>query len=139
MKINVIYWSGTGNTEMMAEAIADGAREQGAEVSVINVADATAEDASDCDALALGSPSMGMEVLEESEFEPYFDEIEESLSGKKVLLFGSYDWGDGQWMRDWVDRLEDHAELINEGLIINLTPDEEGIEKCKEAGAKLAE
>ena len=97
-KVAVIYWSGTGNTQQMAEAVAEGAKGAGAEVSVFSVSEISAADAAAYDHLALGCPAMGGEVLEESEFEPFFSELEGSLSGKKVVLFGSYDWGDGQWM-----------------------------------------
>lgn len=102
-KMSVIYWSQTGNTEAMARAVAEGAQAAGAEVKVLEVSQASGSDVQDCDLLALGCPAMGAEVLEESEFEPFFESIEGSLSGKKVALFGSYGWGDGQWMRDWWD------------------------------------
>ena len=83
---------------------------------------------------------MGGEVLEESEFEPFFSELEGSLSGKKVVLFGSYDWGDGQWMRDWQQRtVQAGAKMPADGLIVNLTPDEDGLAQCRELGAKIAE
>ena len=98
-KTAVIYWSGTGNTQAMAEAVAQGAEGQLFAVSEISAAEAAAYDA-----LALGCPAMGDEVLEENEFEPFFSELEGSLAGKKVALFGSYGWGDGQWMRDWQER-----------------------------------
>ena len=98
MKTAVIYWSATGNTEAMANAVAAGAG-----VEAVTVSDFSG-DIKEYAALALGCPAMGDEVLEESEFEPFFASIEGELSGKKVLLFGSYGWGDGQWMRDWVDK-----------------------------------
>ena len=127
-KIAVIYWSMSGNTEAMANAIAEGAQGAGAEVDVKQ------------DKLALGCPAMGAEVLEESEFEPFFTELESRLGGKKVALFGSYGWGDGQWMRDWQQRVDDaNASLYNgEGLIINETPDDDGLEQCRQFGAGFA-
>ncbi|MGF0039789.1 flavodoxin [Peptoniphilaceae bacterium SGI.131] len=138
-KIGVIYWSQTGNTETMANAVAEGAKAAGHEVELLNVADTNASQALAFDALALGCPAMGMEVLEEAEFEPFFADIESGLSGKKVLLFGSYDWGDGQWMRDWADRVKAAgAELVGgEGLIAQLEPDDEALSKLKELAASL--
>ena len=103
-KVAVIYWSGTGNTEMMAQAVAEGAKAAGADVSLLSVADTNAAEAAGFDRLALGCPAMGAEVLEEMEFEPFFTELEPKLTGKRVALFGSFDWGDGQWMRDWQAR-----------------------------------
>ena len=139
-KVAVIYWSGTGNTQQMADAVAEGAKGAGAEVSVFSVSEISAADAAAYDHLALGSPAMGGEVLEESEFEPFFSELEGSLSGKKVVLFGSYDWGDGQWMRDWQQRtVQAGAQMPADGLIVNLTPDEDGLAQCRELGAKIAE
>ena len=139
-KVAVIYWSGTGNTQQMAEAVAEGAKGAGAEVSVFSVSEISADAAAAYDHLALGCPAMGGEVLEESEFEPFFSELESSLSGKKVVLFGSYDWGDGQWMRDWQQRtVQAGAQMPADGLIVNLTPDEDGLAQCRELGAKIAE
>ena len=139
-KVAVIYWSGTGNTQQMADAVAEGAKGAGAEVSVFSVSEISADAAAAYDHLALGCPAMGGEVLEESEFEPFFSELEGSLSGKKVVLFGSYDWGDGQWMRDWQQRtVQAGAQMPADGLIVNLTPDEDGLAQCRELGARIAE
>lgn len=140
-KIAVIYWSGTGNTQMMAEAVTEGAKGAGADVSLFNVSQISAADAADYEALALGCPAMGGEVLEESEFEPFFTELESKLSGKKVALFGSYGWGDGQWMRDWQERTAlAGADIVSgEGLMLNETPDSTGLEQCRELGKLLAE
>ena len=139
-KLTIIYWSQTGNTEAMAKAIAEGAAAAGAEVEEKLVSDASAADVRDCDLLALGCPAMGAEVLEEDEFEPFFAGIEGELSGKKLALFGSYGWGDGQWMRDWWDRAAgDGAQLYgSEGLILQETPDEAGLEQCRALGRGLA-
>ena len=139
-KIAVIYWSMSGNTEAMANAIAEGAQGAGAEVDVKQVSDITVDQALEYDKLALGCPAMGAEVLEESEFEPFFTELESRLGGKKVALFGSYGWGDGQWMRDWQQRVDDaNASLYNgEGLIINEPPDDDGLEQCRQFGAGFA-
>ncbi|MCR4601214.1 MAG: flavodoxin [Clostridia bacterium] len=138
-KVAVVFWSATGNTEAMANAVADGAKGAGADVELITARDFDADRLGDYDAVAFGCPAMGDEVLEEDEFEPMFESVEGALSGKKVALFGSYDWGDGQWMRDWVERTKGKgAALVDDGLIVNNTPDDEGIALCKAQGARLA-
>ena len=135
MKINLVYWSGTGNTEAMAKYIQEGAEGAGAEVAVKPVSEASGADL-DCDVLCLGCPSMGDEVLEEAEFEPYVESVEGSISGKKLALFGSYGWGDGQWMRDWAERMEKAgAVLVTESLIVNEAP---GGDECKAFGEAIA-
>jgi len=138
MQINVIYWSGTGNTEAMANLIKEGAESAGATVTLKNVSDASADDVN-CDVLVLGCPSMGDEVLEESEFEPFVASIEGNVSGKKIALFGSYGWGDGGWMRDWDERMKNAgAVLAAESLILNDAPSGVSKQECKEFGAKVA-
>ena len=139
-KMSIIYWSQTGNTAAMAQAIAEGAQSAGVEVKLLDVSQAGAGDVSGSDLVAFGCPAMGAEVLEEDEFEPFFASVEGGLSGKKVALFGSYGWGDGQWMRDWWDRAEkDGAKLYGgEGLIINEAPDDSGLEQCREFGKGFA-
>ena len=134
MKTAVIYWSGTGNTEAMANAVAEGA---GAEA--VAVGDFSGSVA-DYDALAFGCPAMGAEVLEEDEFEPFFTGIEQSLSGKKVLLFGSYGWGDGEWMRNWAERTKAAGAVLvaEEGYIVNEAPSDDDLAKLKALGAELA-
>ena len=137
-KISVIYWSGTGNTEKMANAVAEGAKSKDTLVSVINVGAATIEDISSSDGIALGCPSMGAEVLEETEMEPFVELIKDYVTGKKLVLFGSYGWGSGEWMNDWKERMESYGvNLLEEGLIINESPDNDGIEKCKLLGSLL--
>ena len=140
-KISVIYWSGTGNTQVMAEAIAEGAKEKGAEIKLLNVSDASKVDVLEADVVVLGCPSMGSENLEESEMEPFVEDIEkEDISSKPFALFGSYDWGDGQWMQEWEDRMTDKGvNLVDSGLIIQNTPDHDDLEKCRTLGHKLAE
>ena len=140
-KIAVVYWSGTGNTAQMAELVAEGIREAGKEASVLSVDLVSADALKEEKAFALGCPSMGAEQLEESEFEPFFAELEGSLSGKKVALFGSHEWSEeGQWMDEWTERtLGDGAVLCGGvGLKIYSTPDEDGLEKCRELGKALA-
>ncbi|MGN1119065.1 MAG: flavodoxin [Oscillospiraceae bacterium] len=135
MKTAVIYWSGTGNTAAMAAAVAEGAAAELFSVSEFkgNIAD--------YDAVALGCPAMGAEALEDSEFEPFFLSLEGQLPGKKAALFGSYGWGDGEWMRNWEEQVKaDGAVLVGgEGLIVNGTPDDAALEQCKALGRKLAE
>lgn len=139
-RINIIYWSGTGNTEMMANAIFKGANVNQNNVKLINVEKATKEDVINADIIALGCPSMGAEVLEDEYMEPFVDSLKDvNFEGKTVALFGSYDWGDGEWMRDWVERMKGYgANVIAEGLIIRLNPDDEGIGECKNLGNILA-
>lgn len=134
-KIAVVYWSGTGNTEAMAKAVAEGANAE-----LFNVSEIDAQKAATYDKLALGCSAMGSEVLEEDEFEPFFTELEGLLRGKKVALFGSYGWGDGEWMRDWQGRVvASGAQLVGgEGLILNETPDDDGLASCKKLGQDLA-
>ena len=134
MKTALIYWSGTGNTEAMANAVAEGAG-----VDAVTVSDFSGN-VEDFDALAFGCPAMGAEVLEEDEFEPFFTGIESKLSGKKVLLFGSYGWGDGEWMRNWQERVTTAgAELVgDEGYIANEAPSDDDLAKLKALGAEIA-
>ena len=140
-KVAVVYWSSTGNTEAMANAVAEGAKAAGAEVVTFETADFTAEKVDEFDAIAFGCPAMGDEVLEEDEFEPLYDACKSKLAGKKVALFGSYGWGDGEWMRDWTTRMEAAgATVLNgEGLICHETPDEDGLNACRELGRQLAD
>ena len=137
-KIAVVYWSGTGNTQTMAEAVAEGASQVGAEVTVFEAVDFSPEQMGAFDAVAFGCPSMGAEQLEESEFEPMFTECEPMLSGKKIALFGSYGWGDGEWMRNWEQTCTaDGAVLACDSVICNEAPDEDGVEACKMLGKAL--
>ena len=139
MSISVVYWSGTGNTQAMAEAVAEGIKAAGQEAELLEVGNADAKTVAEEAAFALGCPAMGAEVLEESEMEPFVEELESYVSGKKILLFGSYGWGDGEWMRNWEERAKnDGATLVGgEGLIVNETPDDEALEKCAALGAEL--
>lgn len=139
-KVLVVYWSGTGNTQIMAEALAEGAKGAGAEVEITDVGAAGGGSVEQYDRIAFGCPSMGDEVLEEGDMEPFFAGAEGKLSGKKVALFGSYDWGDGQWMRDWTERAKAAGASVcgGEGLTANLTPDEAALASCRQLGADLA-
>ncbi|HAY96980.1 MAG TPA: flavodoxin [Ruminococcaceae bacterium] len=138
-KIAVVYWSGTGNTEAMAAAVSEGAKSKGAEVSVFTAAEFSADMADSFDGIAFGCPAMGAEVLEETEFEPMFNSVESKLKDKKVALFGSYGWGDGEWMRNWEDVFRaDGANLVIDSVICNDAPDDDAINACKALGAALA-
>lgn len=137
-KIAVVYWSGTGNTQKMAEQVVAGAKDGGAEVSCYQAAEFTPDMMDNFDAIAFGCPSMGAEELEESEFAPMFEACEKKLSGKKIALFGSYGWGDGEWMRTWEDRcIEDEAYIACECVIANEAPDANAQEACKALGKAL--
>ena len=132
MKTAVIFWTGTGNTETMANAVAEGAG-----VSAVNVSDFN-DDVSEYDALIFGCPAMGAEVLEEDVFEPFFTSIEGKLSGKKVGLFGSYGWGAGEWMRNWEERVKAAgAELVADGVTANEAPDDDALAACKALGEQF--
>ena len=139
-KAAVIFWSQTGNTEQMANAIADGIREGGMEVDVLNVADTTPADAVKYAKIALGCPAMGAEVLEETEFDPFFTELESKISGLKVALFGSYGWGDGEWMRSWEKDCDDAGiNRVCGSITCCEAPDDDVLAACQAMGRKLAE
>lgn len=139
-KIAIVYWSGTGNTETMANCIAEGVSAAGGEAALMGIGEFSAARFSEFSAVAFGCPAMGSEQLEESEYEPAFAALESALSGKNIALFGSYGWGDGQWMRDWCTRCDDAgANLLDEnGLMVNEAPDDAGQEACRELGRRLA-
>jgi flavodoxin short chain len=139
MNITIVYWSGTGNTEAMAKLIEEGAKGAGATVTTLEVSKASLS-VLDADVLALGCPAMGAEVLEESEFEPFISSIEGKVSGKKLALFGSYGWGDGEWMRTFTTQMEGAgATLVAESLIVNEAPSGASADECKAFGAKIAQ
>ncbi|MBQ9156533.1 MAG: flavodoxin [Eubacterium sp.] len=139
-KVYVVYWSGTGNTAAMAEAVGEGVKEAGKEAVVVEVGSASLDDLKDAKGFALGCSAMGAEVLEEEEMEPFVADVEGFASGKQIALFGSYGWGDGQWMRDWEERMTNAGASIigGEGVICNEAPDDDAVEACKELGRQLA-
>ena len=138
-KTLVIYWSGTGNTEAMANAVVDGMKEAGADVTCWTVDDVKADAVAEFDAVAMGCPATGAEVLEETEFDPMYQSIKASLSGKAVGLFGSYGWGDGEWMRTWEsDCMTLGVTMACEPVICNATPDEAAGAECEALGEALA-
>lgn len=140
-QIMVVYWSQTGNTEAMAQAIGEGIEAAGKQASVVEVSSASLDDLKAASAFAMGCPAMGAEVLEEDEMEPFVTAVEAFASGKKIGLFGSYGWGDGQWMRDWAERMSAAgAEVVGgEGVICQEAPDDDCLAACRELGKKLAE
>ena len=138
-KVAVVYWSGTGNTAKMADEVVNGAKDAGAQTDLISAADFNADKAAAYDAIAFGCPAMGDEVLEESEFQPMFDDVKNSLGSKKVALFGSYGWGDGDWMRSWEDDCKNCGAVLGaESVICNDAPDDDTIAQCEALGAALA-
>lgn len=139
MKVAVVYWSGTGNTEIMAKEAASAAEKSGAEVKLMTVGEAN-EDILSSDAILFGCPAMGSEELEEGEFEPFFGAIENQLAGKRIGLFGSYDWGTGEWMETWQQRAEaDGAVMIMPGIIAHDMPDSEAMDKLNALGKAAAQ
>ena len=137
-KVAVVYWSGTGNTEAMANKVAEGAKAAGAEVEVISADDFDGNNIEGFDGIAFGCPAMGDEELEDTVFQPVFEACESKLSGKKVALFGSYGWGDGEWMRSWEEKCQkDGVVLATESVICNEDPDDEAQAACIELGKAL--
>ena len=139
-RINVVYWSQTGNTEEMAEAIGKGITQAGGEAVVSEVSAISPDALKDEKVFALGCPAMGAEVLEEAEMEPFVEAVESFAAGKKIALFGSYGWGDGEWMRDWVERMTQAGAVMvaADGIMANNEPDDDAIAECEAAGKELA-
>ncbi len=139
MKVAVIYWSGTGNTEAMAKSVLDGALDAGAEAKLFTCGEFDASEAESFDAFALGCPAMGSEELEESEFAPFYNAIKKNLAGKRVGLFGSYGWGGGEWMRTWeADCFDGNPQKACESVIAEESPNDEILSLCKKMGKTLA-
>lgn len=139
MKIAVVYWSSTGNTEAMAQAVAEGARKAGASAELFTATEFDGGKVDAFDAIAFGCPAMGAEELEDSEFAPMFEGCESKLSGKKIALFGSYGWGDGEWMRTWEDTCRnDGASLVYDSVICQEAPDDDALNACRSLGESLA-
>ncbi len=139
-KVNVVFWSQSGNTEAMANAVGEGVTAAGGEANVVFVSDASLDELKNAKAFALGCPAMGAEVLEEGEMEPFVTDLEGFVSGKTIGLFGSYGWGDGQWMRDWVDRMTAAGATVvdGEGVVCQDAPDSSAEDACKALGRALA-
>ena len=135
--VEIVYWSGTGNTEAMANEIEAAAKAAGADVEVVKFEDTTVDAIASKDVILLGCPAMGAEELEETVVEPFFAELEGKLKGKKVGLFGSYGWGTGEWMDNWKQRTEDTGATVIGTAIVNETPDNS--EECATLGKAAAE
>ena len=139
MKIAVVYWSSTGNTEAMAQVVIEGARKAGASAELFTATEFDGGKVDAFDAIAFGCPAMGAEELEDSEFAPMFESCESRLSGKKIALFGSYGWGDGEWMRTWEDTCRnDGASLVCDSVICQEAPDDDALNACRSLGESLA-
>ena len=136
-KVTVIYWSGTGNTEVMAAAVAEGARRAGANIKILEAGDASVADVVDADAVALGCPAIGAEVMKK---EPFICSLKKgNLQGQNMALFGSCDWGNGEWMKDWENQMKKTgAYLMGKGLLVHFEPEADGLDKCLELGDRLA-
>ena len=138
MKIAVVYWSSTGNTESMAQAVAEGAKKAGAETELFTATEFDGGKMDGFDAVAFGCPALGAEELEDTEFAPMFEGCEGKLSGKKIALFGSYGWGDGEWMRTWEETCQSKgANLVCDSVICQETPDEAALDACRKLGEAL--
>ena len=140
-EIYVVYWSQTGNTKEMAEAVGAGIEEAGKTAKVVEVGSVSPEELKDASCFALGCPAMGAEVLEEEEMEPFVAEVEKFASGKNIALFGSYGWGDGEWMRDWEARMQNAGAVLvgGAGVMCNEAPDADAVSACKALGTQLAQ
>ncbi len=137
--MKVIYWSGTGNTEAMANLIGKGLANTGNSAEILSVEKVSADDLKNDDILVLGCPSMGNEVLEEVDFEPFVESLKDIGSGKKACLFGSYGWGDGEWMRNWEEQMKDYGfELPLESVIVNEAPEGDDEDRCVKYGETIA-
>ena len=136
-KVAIVYWSGTGNTAAMANLVAEGATGVGAAVDVFTSSEFNVDKVAEYDAIGFGCPSMGSEQLEEFDFEPMYEGVKPALSGKKVALFGSFGWGDGEWMRNWEADCAAAGAKVLTTLTVNGAPD--GSEdECKQVGEDLA-
>ena len=138
--IIIAYWSQTGNTQAMAEAIGEGVKEAGKEARVTDISKVSIDELKAASVFAMGCPAMGAEVLEEGEMEPLVAEVEVFAAGKNIGLFGSYGWGDGQWMREWEERMANAGANIvgGEGVIGQEAPDDDVTEQCRQLGRALA-
>lgn len=139
-KIAVVYWSGTGNTEAMASAVAQGVKAAGADVDLLTAAEFDAGKVEQYDAIAFGCPAMGEEALEEEVFAPMFESVKGALGGKKIALFGSYGWGDREWMQKWEEQCaECGASLACDSVTCMAEPDPDALDACTQLGSTLAQ
>ncbi len=137
-KVAVVYWSGTGNTEMMANAIVEGVKASGNEVELFTPEAFQGSMVEQYDVILFGCPAMGAEELEDAEFAPMFEDCKNHLENKSILLFGSYGWGDGEWMREWEEACKEvGAQLLGDSIICENAPDDEALEQCRKIGEIL--
>lgn len=139
MAILVVYWTGTGNTEIMAEKIHEGILEAGIEADLKTVDQVLPAEINNYEKIAIGCPSMGIEELEPEEFLPWYEDVEPRLGDKLIAIFGSYGWGEGEWMDYWQGRVKDLGlNLFEEGIRINSTPSSKEAQACLEFGIRFA-
>lgn len=137
--MKIVYWSGTGNTEKMAELIAEGIKSEGKDAEVINVASANIDMFNEEDIVILGCSAMGDEVLEESEFEPFIEELSSKINGKKAALFGSYGWGSGEWMESFEEKMTSYGcKTVIDSLIVQNEPEGSSVDQCIAFGKTIA-
>lgn len=136
--VAIVYWSGAGNTEAMADLVAQGVQAAGGTADLIPVGSFTADRINNYDAFAFGCPAMGDEELEDMEFKPVYDEVEPLLDSQKVALFGSYDWNDGEWMELREQRAEEAGVNVVDSVIAKDYPDDDATAECMRIGAALA-
>ncbi len=137
-KVAIVYWSGTGNTEAMANLVAEGAKAAGAEADVLTASEFDKSKIASYDNFAFGCPAMGAEELEEMEFAPMYDDVEPELGGRNVVLFGSYDWAEGEWMELWEERAKGAGLEVLDTVIAKDYPDDDAKEACKKLGERIA-
>ena len=136
-KVAVVYWSGTGNTEAMAQALVEGIQEADGTAELFRCDQFSADDIASFDAVAFGCPAMGAEELEADEFQPVWEDCSAKLSNTSVVLFGSYDWGTGEWMEIWKEDAEQADIPVVATVIANLEPDDDAIAELKAAAKEL--
>ncbi len=137
-KVAVVYFSSTGNTEIMANKISDGAKEAGNETNVFSCSEFDVSTVNDYNAIILGCPACGSEELDDSEFLPMFEGIKSDLAGKKVGLFGSYGWGGGEYMNTFKQECESSGiAIIGEPILAENTPDSDAEEQCINFGKTI--
>lgn len=137
-KVSVIYWSNGGNVEVLANTIADELNDLGAEVLIKHVSNAKIEDVTESDAIALGSPSMSNNRIEQCDMEPFVKQLKLTPNeGKKLILFGSYGWDNGEFMVDWVERMKDYGFEVIGSLAVNESPSDDEINSAKDLAKQL--
>lgn len=137
-KMLIIYWTMTGNTRIMADCLAEGAKQAGLSPQILPIAEAAPAQAAEADLLALGCPAMGAEELEQEEFAPFWRSLLPYITGKKLLLFGSYGWGGGAWLQKWREEAAAAGAQVYDTLAAEGRPDEASMELCEQLGQSFA-